>query len=417
MAFLSDLINRTVTDVEGTRLGKLEDVVARPQPGFSRPVVEAIIVRDRDKQYAIPYWALAALFSPAIPLKYSLAETEQYSVTDQDIYLVRDVLDKQIIDTDGARVVRVNDLELVRASDRVVVSNVDVGMRGILRRAGLSALMGGIKKGRRKVSETGIAWDHVELLSYDKPIRLKVPREKLAELHPADIAEIISDLNRAESGHLLEELNVEQLADTLEEVEPEFQAELVEGMEDERIADLLEEMEPDEAADLLAELPEDRSRDLLALMEADEAEDVRKLLAFPEDSAGGIMTTGYAAVRPEMTAAEVINELRRMGDEAETIFYIYVTDTDEKLVGVTSLKAVVFAQPDQPVADLMVRRIVSVNLLDSQELVAQVIQKYDLIAVPVIDERGILHGIVTADDALDKIIPTAWKKRLPRFYR
>jgi CBS domain-containing protein len=418
MLFLSDLINRPVTDVDGNRLGKLEDVVARSQPGFARPVVEAIMVRGKVGSFAIPYWALAALFSPSVPLKYSLAETELYTVTDQDILLVRDVLDKQIIDTDGARVVRVNDLELVRASDKVVVSNVDVGLRGILRRAGLSSVLGSLAKGMgRKLPKTGIAWDNVELLDYDKPMRLKVPREKLSELHPADIAEIISDLNRAESGHLLEELNVEQQADILEEVEPEFQAELVEGMENEKIADLLEEMEPDEAADLLAKLPEERSRDLLALMEADEAEDVRKLLAFPDDSAGGIMTTGYAAVLPEMTAAQVLEELRRMGDEAETIFYIYVIDREGKMVGVSSLKAVVFAQPDQPISELMQRRVVSVHLLDSQDEVAQAIAKYDLIAIPVIDDRNVLHGIVTADDALDKIIPTAWKKRLPRFYR
>lgn len=418
MPFLSNLINRPVTDVDGNKIGRLEDVVARSQPGISLPVVEAIIVKNKDQQIAIPFWAFAALFSPAIPLKFSMAEIELFQITDQDIYLVRDVLDKQIIDTDGARVVRVNDLELVRLHDRVVVSNVDVGFPGILRRAGLSSMAQKLAKGVGKnLRNSGIAWDNVELLSYDKPMRLKVPREKLTELHPADIAEIISDLNRAESGQLLEELNVQQLADTLEEVEPEFQAELVEGMEDERIADLLEEMEPDEAADLLAELPEDRSRDLLALMEADEAEDVRKLLAFPEDSAGGIMTTGYAAVQPEMTAGQVLDELRRMGDEAETIFYIYVIDETGKLVGVSSLRAVVFSDPNQPVADIMIRRVVSVQLLDSQEDVAHAIAKYDLIAIPVIDDKGILHGIVTADDALDKIIPTAWKKRLPRFYR
>lgn len=418
MPFLSDLINRPVTDVDGNRVGKLEDVVARSQPGFARPVVEAIMVRGKDSSFAIPYWALAALFSPSLPLKYSLAETELYTVTDQDILLVRDVLDKQIIDTDGARVVRVNDLELVRASDKVVVSNVDVGFSGILRRAGLSSVLGSLARGMgRKLPKAGIAWDNVELLDYDKPMRLKVPRDKISELHPADIAEIISDLNRAESGHLLEELNVEQQADILEEVEPEFQAELVEGMENEKIADLLEEMEPDEAADLLAELPEGRSRDLLALMEADDAEDVRKLLAFPDDSAGGIMTTGYAAVHPEMTAAEVLIELRRMGDEAETIFYIYVIDQEGKLVGVSSLKAVVFAQPDQPISELMQKRVVSVHLLDSQDDAAQAIAKYDLIAIPVIDDQNVLHGIITADDALDKIIPTAWKKRLPRFYR
>jgi magnesium transporter len=200
-------------------------------------------------------------------------------------------------------------------------------------------------------------------------------------------------------------------------VEPEYQASLVEGMPDERVADVLEEMEPDEAADLLAELPKERSQDLLELMEEDEAEDVRKLLAYPEDTAGGIMTTEYAVVRPEHTAGQAIQVLRETGNEAETIFYVYVTDAEEHLMGVFSLSALIFANPDKPVQEFMHKRVISVNLIDEQNDVAQVISKYDLLAVPVVDEQNCLHGIVTADDALDKIIPTAWKKRLPRFYR
>ena len=237
------------------------------------------------------------------------------------------------------------------------------------------------------------------------------------ELHPADVAEIISDLNRLQSGQFLEALDVEHLADALEEVEPEFQASLVEGMPDEKVADVLEEMEPDEAADLLAELPEERSQDLLALMEKEDADDVRMLLAYPEDSAGGIMTTEYAAVPPDITAAQAIQVLRETGSEAETIFYVYVTDEQEHLVGVFSLSALIFAQPDALVSEFMQKRLISVQLLDEQDEVAQIISKYDLLAVPVVDEENRLKGIVTADDALDKIIPTAWKKRLPRFFR
>ena len=174
-----------------------------------------------------------------------------------------------------------------------------------------------------------ISWDDVELLPGDQPMRLKVPGDKIADLHPADLAEIISDLSRAESSKLLESLDVETVADTLEEVEPDFQASLVETMPDEKVADVLEEMAPDEAADLLAELPEERSEELLNLMEREEAEDVRKLLAYPEDSAGGIMTTEFVAVRPDLTAEQAIADLRETADEAETIFYVYVTDERE----------------------------------------------------------------------------------------
>ena len=262
-----------------------------------------------------------------------------------------------------------------------------------------------------------VSWDAVELLPGDQAMRLKVPSDRIADLHPADLAEIISDLSRNETSQLLDTLDVETLADTLEEVEPDFQASLVETMSDEKVADVLEEMAPDEAADLLAELPQDRSEELLSLMETADAQDVRKLLAYPEDSAGGIMTTAYIAIRPDLSAEQALAYLRETADEAETIFYIYVTDEAGRLVGVFSLQDLVLARPQTAVDDFMHHRVVSVGLLDSQEAVAQVIAKYNLLAAPVVDDDGRLQGIVTADDALDKIIPTAWKKRLPRMYR
>jgi Mg2+ transporter MgtE len=209
---------------------------------------------------------------------------------------------------------------------------------------------------------------------------------------------------------------VKHLADTLEEVEPEFQAELVEHMPDEKVADVLEEMEPDEAADLLGDLPKERKEELLALMEKEEAADVRKLLAYDDDTAGGIMTTDYAAVKPDLTAANVIKVLRGLADKVDTLFYIYVVDDANRLVGVFSLNNLILAAPGQMVSDFMAERVISVNLNDDQETVAQTVAKYDLVAVPVVDDQQQLHGIVTADDALDKVIPTAWKKRLPRFY-
>jgi Mg/Co/Ni transporter MgtE len=176
-------------------------------------------------------------------------------------------------------------------------------------------------------------------------------------------------------------------------------------------------MSPDEAADLLAELPKGRSRDLLELMEDDDAEDVRKLLTYSEDSAGGIMTTEYVALPPNVSAEEAIIILRETSSEAETIFYLYVTDDEDHLLGVFSLSDLILAQPNTMITNFMHTKVVKVNLIDIQEKVAQLIAKYDLLAIPVVDDENKLHGIVTSDDALDKIIPTAWKKRLPHFYR
>ncbi len=416
MAFISELIGRPVTDQDGKIVGSLKDLLARKSE-FVHPIIQAIVVKRRVGEWILPYSCVAVLFSPAIALKCSEHDTHPYRPDDNDIYLARDVLDKQIIDTDGARVVRVNDVEIVRVNGKLAVSNVDIGVPGLLRRIGLGGIYSHIAQLKTIMPESYISWDDVELLSYDQKMQLKVPRQRLADLHPADVAEILSDMNKLESNRFLESLDVEQLADTLEEVEPEYQASLVEGMPDEKVADVLEEMEPDEAADLLAELPPERSEDLLALMEKEEAADVRMLLAYPEDSAGGIMTTEYATVRREMTAAEALTYIRENCSDAETVFYVYVTNPEGILEGICSLRSLVFANPNVRVDDIMIRRIVSVNLLDKQEDIAQMVSKYDLLALPVVDAENRLQGIVTADDALDKIIPTAWKKRLPRFFR
>ncbi len=418
MAFMSEFIGRPVVDVNGERIGRLQDLIARIMPELPHPIIEAIVFKQGQEIRSAQSSAVAVWLSPAIPLKCSSADIPLYSPEENDIFLARDVLDKQIIDTEGARVVRVNDLELVRVNGSLYVGNVDVGGLGILRRLGLVKLSQDIaSRLHLKLAQSCIPWDDVELLQSDQSMRLKVPVETLAGLHPADVAEILSDLNRLDGYQVLEAMDVEHLADALEEVEPDFQASLVEDMPNEKVADILEEMDPDEAADLLAELPKERSHGLLALMEADEAADVRRLLAYPVDSAGGLMTTEFVAVHPDLKAGQVIDILRESGSDAETIFYIYVADEEDRLVGVISLSNLIFAPPDTPVSEFMVKRVVSVGLFDQQDEVAQVIAKYNLLAVPVVDEADHLQGIVTADDALDKIIPTAWKKRLPRYFR
>ena len=414
MAYLSEIIGRPVTDLDGASVGKLIDVVVRPWADFPHPLIEAVKIEGKGGTRILPFAAVAALLSPVIPLKYRLVDAPNFELKEDDVLLNRDVLDKQIIDTEGARVVRVNDVELVRVNGTIYVSNVDVSWVGIMRRLGLVGLAHFLSG---HVKKKGIAWDDVELMHRDQEMHLRVPAERLHELHPADLAEIVRDLNKLESGQLLDTLDVQHLADTLEEVEPEFQAELIQHMTDEKVADVLEEMEPDEAADLLGDMPKERKEDLLALMEKEDADDVRKLLTYPEESAGGIMTTEYASIGPDLAAAQAIEVLRAMSDEVETMFYVYVTDEENHLLGAFSLNNLIFASPGATVKDFMTKRVITVNLNDDQETVAQTVAKYDLVAVPVVDDQNCLHGIVTADDALDKVIPTAWKKRLPRFYR
>ena len=288
MPYLSEMVGKPVTDANGERIGRLEDLIAAAHGGMAPPQIVALAVKRGSDLLLIPYDEAAALLAPAIPLLHPVQDIKPYEPGENDLFLRGDVLDKQIIDTDGVRVVRVNDLELARVNGHFYVANVDIGGLGLLRRLGLAKPAEKVGRPRWAASSPPgiISWDDVELLPGDQPMRLKVPGDKIADLHPADLAEIISDLSRAESSKFLDSLDMETLADTLEEVEPDFQASLVEDMPDEKVADVLEEMAPDEAADLLAELPEDRSEDLLNLMEQDEAADVRKLLTYPEDSVG-----------------------------------------------------------------------------------------------------------------------------------
>jgi magnesium transporter len=418
------LMEHPVADVDGKLIGKLDDLIAVAKSTEAHPtalpVITALVVKDSHHHKTIvPFSDVVVLLAPAIALNKRSSQMTPYTPGEDDLYLVRDVLDKQIIDVNGVRVVRVNDLQLTRVNNHIYVSCVDVGERGLLRRLGMERVIEKIaaRLGRPLPPGT-ISWDDVEMLPGDQPIRLRIPREKLAQLHPADIAEIISDLGPVESGAFLRALDVETAADTLEEVEPEFQASLLGTLDKEHAADVLEAMSPDEAADLLGELPAEHSRELLELMEDDEAEDVRKLLAYPENSAGGIMTTEYVTVPPNLTAEQAIASIRESAarEEAETFVYVYVVDAGGHLAGVFSLQDLILAQPATQVAEFMHHRMVAVKVQDPQDTVAQVIAKYNLLAVPVTDDAGVMQGIVTADDALDKIIPTAWKKRLPRLY-
>ncbi len=418
MAFLSDMTGRPVADFDGENIGTLDDLIACQVSEFTHPEIVALVVRQARQRFLAPIGDVLALFVPAISLTKRQQDITQYIPSKNDLFLSRDVLDKQIIDTNGVRVVRVNDLELQRIGEHYFVANVDFSSLGLLRRLGMARSFQSVARRLGKDVTSGvISWDDVELLPGDQAIRLKVSGDRLNELHPADLAEILSDLSRSESRDFLETLDVKTLADTLEEIEPDFQASLVEEMPDERVADLLEEMAPDEAADLLGELPQDRSQELLKLMEEEDAADVRKLLAYADDTAGGIMNTEYISIGPHLTAEQAMAVLRQKAEEAETVSYIYVTDSDNHLLGVFSLRDLVLARPDTPVTEFMHHRIVTIGLDDSQDDAAQAIAKYNLVALPVVDKQRRIQGIVTADDALDKIIPTAWKKRLPRLYR
>ena len=295
---------------------------------------------------------------------------------------------------------------------------VDVGGAGLLRRLGIEGPFRTVARNlHRSVPEKYIDWEDVDPVETSiASIKLRVPHQGLAELHPADLATIIDQLAPRDRAGVLASLDDEAVADAIEEMEPETQVEVLEDLEPERAADILEEMSPDDAADLVADLSETARDEILALMELDEAAEVKELLGYPEDTAGGIMTTEFVSVPEHLTASETIDRLRELEPDAETIYYVYVTDDDGRLVGVLSLRDLIVAPPATQISAVMIREPVAVGALADQDEVAEVVAHYNLLAVPVVDEDRHLVGIVTVDDAIDTVLPNAWKRRLPRLF-
>ena len=419
MIYISSIIDKRVWDIWGKEVGRCTDVLA----GYSDnsfPHIAAIVVkRKAEEEILIPASQVSSLY-PGITLKYPEVEIRAYTPKGNELRLRAQILDHQIVDVEGRRVVRVNDIQLAFSKDGYVVSGVDVSNLGLLRRFGLEKAARAVAKLFNKPFSGGvIAWNDVAYVEEKDPLRLNKSKEKISKLPPADIAMILSDLDRSTGQSLLEEMDNETLADALEESPTRTQIDVLTRLDAERAADVLEEMEPDEAADLLADMPEETSNELLELMEQEEAEDIRTLLDYPPDSAGGIMTTDFAWIYEGLTVSEAIDFLRSSEDaqEVEDMYYIYVLDKDEHLAGVIYLRDLVMAAPGAKVDDLMDDDPISVTPQTPQNEVAYLIAKYDLLSIPVVDEEAeSMLGIVTLDDAIDTVLPTAYKKRLPRFF-
>jgi magnesium transporter len=416
MRFLSQCIGLPVRDPTGEPLGTIADLIVAI--GDRYPPVTGLVARTDRRDIFLPWHNVEALDDTGARLRVQTIDIGIFSQRPDEILLKADLLDKQIVDLEGRKVIRVNDVRLDEVEGELRVVAVDVGATGLVRRLGIEGPFRSLAKGLgRSVPERYIDWEDVDPLeSTIASIRLRVPHAGLAELHPADLASIIDQLTPRDRLGVLASLDDEALADVVEEMEPDTQVEVLEDLEPARAADILEEMSPDDAADLVADLS-DRSRaEILALMEQDEAEEVRDLLAFPEDSAGGLMTTEFVAVPASLTAAQTIDKLRELEPDAETIYYVYVTDETGSLVGVLSLRDLIVANPDTPIADVMIEEPVAVGLLEPAESVAETIAHYNLLAAPVVDDEGRLVGIVTVDDAFDTVAPSAWRRRLPRVF-
>src|ERR1700693_390584 len=415
--YLSEIVVRqaVLKTAQGKRpIGKVVDLLVG-NPGDTFPRVDGFVIRTREGNRFTPIGDVIDVDSNG-PLLLGSVPVAEPIPGDRALYLVEDLLDKQIVDVNGRKVVRINDLELANTGGALRVVAADIGASGLLRRLG----------GRRfgpsffhRFGRSVIAWANVAPISDVNPVnvQLSVAENRLSRLHPSELADIIEELSAQDAVRVVRSLDDETAADAFEHLETEKQKELIEDIGTERAADIVEEMDPDDAADLLGELDEEKQQALLAEMEPQTAGELRELVQYDFDTAGGLMTTGYVWIYPHRTVAATIAKIRELGPKSEFIYYLYVTDAAQKLLGVLSLRALLLALPTAFIHKLMETDIVSVPPEMKAEEVASAIARYDLLAVPVVESEGKTLGIVTVDDAIDAIIPEKIANSLPRFTR
>ena len=399
---LSRLLGTRVCDSSGIFAGKVREVAFRPQEDPNR--ISGIVVKTSSgDKFLVP--SMIQIDSEW-QLRTSLpaAEWPEASMLDDFFLLERDLLDQQIIDVHGRKVVRVNDVDLRPEPNNggveIKIGEVDVGMRGAVRRVlkGLApseAIEGFVRKLKPRV----IPWEFVDLIETDpaRRVKLRIEHDRLSQLHPADIADIIENLAPAERDAVFQTLNEEVAAEALEEIDRDIQVSIVESLDSERAADIVEEMDPGAAADLLDQLPSDRSEEILEEMEPEEREEVQDLLEHGEKTAAGRMTTEYLSATPETQARHAIDLLRTFEGGVESVATIYLTDADGKLVGSVPLQRIILASPEKPISELTAKPLVFVYEHDKQNKVAEVMDKYNLYTLAVVDEDQRLKGIITAD--------------------
>ena len=409
--FSSEIIKKPVLDPKGEEIGRVKDLVIIK--GETLPKVSALIIERKKQLFHLP-WNHLNIFNKKIISSRFYGDTLQpYELKEEDLLIVRDILDKQIVDANGAKVVRVNDIKLEGLKTFAVLTAIDVGIRGIMRRMGVER--GGedfFKLFKKKLPYALISWNYLQPLEPKlTKISLTVPRQMLSELHPADIADIISSISQKDGISFIDNLDVETAAEALSELESDVQSDIISRMDSERASEIIEMMPPDDAADILNDLPTEKTQEILKNLEKEEAEDIQELLGHEEDTAGGLMTNEYISGTPGMTVQDTIVKFKAEAKEVETVYYIYVLDKDEKLMGVASLKDMLLAESDCLLADIMETNIKSVLPGEDEMAVAAIISKYNLLAIPVVDEEGYMHGIVTVDDIIDILLPPAARKK------
>lgn len=414
MLYLSQIIGRPVIDSGGEKIAAIRDVIVRYGSDEYPPVI-GLLARYRRRLFFIPRRNIAELNESGAVMNKGVVDLTSFMRREGEILLGKDVLDNQLIDVDGKRVVRVNDVQIIDAGDEWRVSGADVSFKGFMRR-----LMPRGFYGSSHAVEV-IDWADVGYLATDSAtatVTLKSSRDKLSRLHPVEIAQLAESLSPIHRTEIVESLDDEIAADILEEMSTENQARILEDMDEERAADILEEMSPDDAVDVLGEMSDEKAQELFDLMEDEERAEVAELIGYEHDTAGGLMTTEFVTFAKDLTVAQTIARLREMAETPNMIYYIYVVEKEGswKLCGLITLRSLILADPTLPLSEVMRDQFQSAHPGDAAEEVAQKIAEYNLLALPVIDDEGDIAGIVTVDDAMEILMPQGASRTLPRLF-
>jgi len=407
--FFSDILGRPVVGADGAPIGKIADLKVKLGELFPR--VSSLAVRKRRQKglWELDWQQVQDLNSNAVSLRAGAEQGFRPLEVKNDEILLRDeLLDKQVVDTFGAKIERVNDIHLLIVKQDLRLVHIDYGIRGIIRRLGWLRALDAATNWlfAYQIGEKMISWKFIQpLLSglVRGSLKLNVTSRKIHEIHPSDLADIIEELDTLNRSSVFRALDLQTAAQTLEEVEdPKLQVALIESAPADRASDILEEMAPDEATDLLADLPEEKAQRLMRTMEKPSREVIEGLLQFKEGTAGSLMTTDFFAVGKDRTIGEAIEEFRKTTYPLESVAYIYVTDKDGRLVGVSTLRHLVICERDIPLRKLMNPHLISVTPEEDADIVKDLFKKYKFLALPVVDEERRLTGIITLKDIMQE---------------
>jgi magnesium transporter len=408
--YLSNLLSRRVYSEDGERLGKVNDLILNLE--LPIPDVVGLVYRREfsSHRFYLSWDSIVNLDSGLVMARKSDGSPvplSQREMPNTQVFLRDFLLDKQIVDVHGAKVERINDLMFVRSDGKLLLVQVDVGLKGLLRRLGFEKPV--IRFCRwffdYELKDRFIAWNYVEPLALTDRLKLQIPQSRLAELHPADLADIIEDMDVHERSALVETLDEEVLAEAIEEMDPKVQVAIMRRLEPYKAADIMEEMSPDEAADLMADLPSETATGILREMDSEYEKKLKGLLAHEEDEAGGLMTTQFMALPPDRTIVEALAHIRRHANEMDVVYYLYIVSEDGKLLGVTNLRELLSNEIFTPLEEIMTSRLITVRIDDDHKDLANLFAKYGFRGIPVLDDQDRIAGVVRFKALLDILAP------------